>query len=196
MAHQYADDSSSLPDAPMCASPCSCSFEHPGSTGSNAADYTQAHQDLHSCTWPQFAEYMQLYMVAAAAKDCSVMITLSRTSVDGNEEHDGSLGRHTAAQSTSDQITKPEACSACLAVLQAAKAQMAGQLHEGSMPGVQHTCVHSLSIAGQDLQYRVGVVDFDRKPLRKVQKHWELDDHIVKCYLNVVNKTQNGARAC
>lgn len=43
-----------------------------------------------------------------------------------------------------------------------------------------HTCVGSLIAGGgAELRYRVGLVDFDQKPLSKVFKHFELDARIL-----------------
>lgn len=50
-------------------------------------------------------------------------------------------------------------------------------------PGVAnvHSCCGSLALDTARLLYRVGLVDFDQKPLSKIKKHHALDEAIARC---------------
>jgi hypothetical protein len=80
-----------------------------------------------------------------------------------------------------DQYAAPGSCPACLQRLHEARQKLMGSedcLAQSKATG-GHWCVKELCVHGQRLAVRMGVIDFDRKPLRKIQKHWELDACVI-----------------
>jgi Inositol-pentakisphosphate 2-kinase len=174
----------------MCPSPSSCSFEHPTRSQQGSPRWAAAHEQLHRCTWAQFAQHMRDYLVTAAAKDCTIMMAMAKR--DASQAGDGAVKscahlapsvilESVAGQAATGHDAPVDACQACERMLRTAKAALEGTASSLRSADAQlHTCMQPIEVQGHRLAVRVGAVDFDCKPLSKVKKHWELDQGIVQ----------------
>ena len=159
---------------------------------------------LHSCTWSQCYEHLRAHMIAAAAKDCTVMLSispalcveqapslLSHEDVCGHDSackdqdevacngQDGRFGgRHTSEQV---HAYVSNGCSGCDAQL--AKGTTCSAANQNIQEGAVHTCVRQVVHNAQQYLFRVAVVDLDCKPLSKVEKHMQLDREICSLHM-------------
>ena len=123
--------------------------------------------------------------MSVAAKDCSIMIALTATEpadpatrIAADAPETSGVGDDTDAPDNV-QTDTVHSCTPCRLRLQHAAGQLAGSDSAYVPGGQRHTCVRTITIQGTELLVRVGVVDFDCKPLSKIFKHADLDSRIL-----------------
>ena len=128
--------------------------------------------------------------MSVAAKDCSIMIALTATEpadpatrIAADAPETSGVGDDTDLPD-SVQTDTVHCCTPCRLRLQHVAGQLAGSDRVHDQGRQQHTCIRTITIQGTELLVRVGVVDFDCKPLSKIFKHADLDsrilDHVLK----------------
>lgn len=173
----------------MCPSPRECPFYATALPGSMApsvdakiASWQQAHLALHSQTWREVAATIRSYMVAVTAKDCGIMFALAPapSATHASAEHKSPPNDDSAV------LGCLTACPGCMADLKGVQRVLAESscsskhLQERSTGADEpHTCVGLVRHGGHVVHCRLGVVDFDQKPLTKIDQHMDLDKAIL-----------------
>lgn len=163
-----------------------------------------AHSNLHRSTWAECCAHLRAHMVATAAKDCTVMLSLARAdntcatsqatdvplrvSASAALTEDNSCRARAAARERAPQSTDSCGCdivsNGCTVCEQMLCAAMEGDASAAAAASTaKHTCVQRIEHRGRRYSCRVAVVDLDRKPLSKIDKHMRLDQDICKLHM-------------
>lgn len=167
---------------PMCAAPAACPWmlEWRAAWPADSADasdadidrWARAQSGLHAGSWASMGAVLRNYMIAVAAKDCSIMLAVARSDMHASNH---AVASHVAP------------CEACELQLRRAQRHLVGDASTGltrSPPEKPHECVARVSVRGQNFVYRLGLVDFDRKPLSKIAEHRRKDEDILRNWFN------------
>ncbi|KAG7671825.1 hypothetical protein Ndes2526B_g07265 [Nannochloris sp. 'desiccata'] len=117
-----------------------------------AREHRDAIDDVVRLPWKESVETLRSYVIATTAKDCSIMITMR------------SNGRRDARNKS-----KEKEDSSFLAKLQTEE-------ENGNVVFFEKEEKEGL----YNVEYRISVVDLDRKSTSKIPKHYELDQQIIK----------------
>ena len=115
-----------------------------------AADQSTLQARLQRLFWSSKLQVLQAYLLAAMAKDCSIMISIGPCSTSQ------SMQRSDSQQPVGDPI--PHMCC------------------HGTQ---EHVPVRHISCEGASFCYTLAIVDTEPKPAAKIQQHWELDRKIL-----------------
>jgi Inositol-pentakisphosphate 2-kinase len=134
-------------------------------------DWISAHEELHASSWAEVLQVFRAYMLAVSAKDCSIMIAIAPS-----EMRAGSVNKASSLAS----------CEACAQHLLNVQARLQGQDPCTALQDAKalhsHTCLGCVAHNDRCYVYRLGVVDFDCKPLAKIGEHKRKDDEILQCW--------------
>jgi Inositol-pentakisphosphate 2-kinase len=162
----------------MCASPASCQWmqswtasQQDTARSAEHMEWERAHATLHGGSWHDAFQALRDYMVAAAAKDCSIMIAFASCK---------------PCPSRASSASSLASCEACAQQLRSTRSRLGGidaaATSDHAKPVQDHTCMGYLPLHGLSFVYRLGVVDFDCKPLPKIVEHKRKDDSILECW--------------
>jgi hypothetical protein len=173
----------------MCEKPETCAWmvqwhserrqqEEEDSVAAQKSSEHEKHYDaleaMHRVPWAEVQDVLQKYCLAVAAKDCSIMLSYSAQSEDGQVEPTGAIPEHVMdCRACKHDATK------LLNVLNPSQHRGDTCLREQALI---HTCVDSIRMDGQLIRYRLGVVDMDRKSTGKVESRHELEQNILQCW--------------
>jgi len=118
-----------------------------------ARGHRDAIADVIGLSWKESIQTMRSYVIATTAKDCSIMITMRSNG-------------HTDALNKNNSSSKEESFSAKLQT----------EKENGVVVFSETEKIEGL----HSVEYRISVVDLDRKSTSKIPKHYELDQQIIK----------------
>ena len=118
--------------------------------------WRSAHNSLSRQSWDDTFQVIRDYFVAAAAKDCAVMIALQNLNTLPPSLHDNSV-----------------ACRACASTI-------CEMEHVQRAESMESPCIGVVQSGGVSIVYSVGVIDLDLKPVGKLIKHYDLDRQILE----------------
>jgi hypothetical protein len=119
--------------------------------------------------WTESIKALQSYIIATTAKDCSIMITMCSSGSSSNDitSKGGSEDGRAKLQTESENGTVVIFCE---------KEKLNDDGKETTEP---RPCSHCVD-------YRISVVDLDRKSTLKIPEHYKLDQQIIKAAKNAM----------
>lgn len=148
----------------------------------------EAHIAMHRSSWEEVLSMLRRYLIAMAAKDCSIMCAFEAEHLDssGSQPHAQFSPCLSGQRQDGAQASTAKDCRACH--LQAAYLKelcspmpASGSLRDFQGSEAVHTCCRVLQIAGNNVKYRVAVMDLDRKHACRIPVQSVLDRYIMEC---------------
>jgi Inositol-pentakisphosphate 2-kinase len=119
-------------------------------------EHRDALDDVHRMPWKERINMMRSYVIATTAKDCSIMITMRKVvTKEGFGDESQSIKNLISKLQTEEENGSVVFCTV-------------EEKKEG-----KEVVLHSF-------EYRISVVDLDRKSTSKIPKHYELDQEIME----------------
>lgn len=177
----------------MCMDPDTCAWfqqwqGHHLSRNSSTTDNSRwraSHTAIHRCSWDKVISILRRYLVAMAAKDCSIMCAFHVVE-KGRTEQSRWVTPHAARPCCRVGIGHRKECGGCALAASSLRhsctpCTATGHLFAPDESSAAHTCFNVLRSTEHTVKYRVAVVDVDRKHVRKIPVQEALDQSILKC---------------
>lgn len=161
----------------MCEDPWTCAWFkrwhstcEPSSSPKMSSEWTTAHLALHRSSWNVVISTLRQYLIAMAAKDCSIMCSFTAAK---DSDFDSASSDQTEQRQISPAVearpgTECNACKQAASSLPVSFTQV-------------HTCCHLLKTSNYTFRYRIAIMDLDRKHIGRIAVQKQLDQAILDC---------------
>lgn len=176
---------------PMCMDPDTCTWfqqwqAHHSLKNSSRTEnrWRAAHTEMHRCSWEEVISVLRRYLIAMAAKDCSIMCAFHVDEKGRSERYQGVAPHvYRACQGAGVETKKCEGCESAASSIRrlCTPCTATGHLLAPDRSSAAHTCFNVLSSTEHTVKYRMAVVDVDCKHVCKIPVQETTDQAILKC---------------